>query len=310
MIVYHELSTLERELGVPARELYALSNNLSHHYRSQKLEKRNGELRQLYIPDAPLKDVQRRIAQRLLAYMPVSAYATAYRYGASTLRNAAPHVKKPLVLKLDIRHFFDSVRYSDVKRFAFPEQMYAEPLRVLLAMLCYYRESLPQGAPSSPAISNLILREFDDVVGSWCQTRRICYTRYCDDLCFSGSFEPQEVIGFVSGELQKRGFFLNGQKTKTACSAQRQCITGLIVNERPNAPAPYRRAVRQELYYCRKFGVSEHLLRIGSDAPEAVYLQRLLGKVNYLLLLTANDAQLRSDRQWLCGELHKKQRPE
>ncbi len=92
----------------------------------------------------------------LLAPMPVSPYAMAYRYGASVVRNAAQHVGRPAVLKLDIRHFFDSILYASVKEAAFPAEIYGEPLRILLTILCYHRDGLPQGAPSSPAISNLV----------------------------------------------------------------------------------------------------------------------------------------------------------
>lgn len=101
-------------------------------------------------PDPLLKHIQRQILRVLLVHMPVSPYATAYRYGGSTLCNAAPHVGKPCVLKLDIRHFFDSILYSAVKETAFPAEVYAENLRILLAMLCYGWDRLPQGAPTSP----------------------------------------------------------------------------------------------------------------------------------------------------------------
>ena len=303
LIVYRELSTLERDLGVSAHELYALSNDLPRHYRRAQITKPDGGVRELVIPDEALKRVQRRIAQRLLVHMPISPHATAYCYGAKTAYNAAPHAGRPMVLKLDIRHFFDSVRYSDVKALAFPADIYAEPLRILLSMLCYYREGLPQGAPSSPAISNLILRPFDDAVGNWCYARRISYTRYCDDMTFSGEFALREVLAFVQPELNKRGFFLNPEKTQCVRSGQRQMVTGLVVNEKPNIPAEYRRKLRQELYYCKKFGVEEHLARGGIDEGAETFLRRLLGRVNYVLQIAPNDAQLRQARQWLRLQL-------
>ena len=214
MIVYREAKTLARDLGFSIQTLYAVSNSLPRHYHSAELPKRDGTVRHLSVPDPLLKTIQRRIADRLLPLLPVSPYATAYRCGAGPLRNAAPHAGKPLILKLDIRDFFGSVLYSAVKESAFPASIYAEPLRVLLTMLCYYDEGLPQGAPSSPAISNLILRDFDRTVGSWCAQRDIAYTRYCDDLTFSGSFDAEELQGFVQAELRRQGFFLNPRKTE------------------------------------------------------------------------------------------------
>ena len=212
MIVYRELSSLERDLGVPASTLYAVSNALERHYHTVSLPKPDGGCRVLSVPDPLLKMIQRRIVRVLLAPMPVSPYAMAYRYGASVVRNAAQHVGRPAVLKLDIRHFFDSILYASVKEAAFPAEIYGEPLRILLTILCYPRDGLPQGAPSSPAISNLVLRTFDDETAAWCRDRKIRYTRYCDDLTFSGSFEPEAVIAFVREQLRKRGFFLNEKK--------------------------------------------------------------------------------------------------
>ena len=212
LIVYRELSSLERDLGIRASTLYAVSNTVERHYHPVSLPKRDGSCRLLSVPDPQLKRIQRRIAQVLLAPMPVSPYAMAYRYGASVVRNAAQHVGRPAVLKLDIRHFFDSILYASVKEAAFPAEIYGEPLRILLTILCYHRDGLPQGAPSSPAISNLVLRTFDDETVAWCRDRKIRYTRYCDDLTFSGSFEPEAVIAFVREQLRKRGFFLNEKK--------------------------------------------------------------------------------------------------
>lgn len=243
MIVYRELSSLERDLGFRAGTLYAVSNRLSRHYRPVRLPKKGGGERLLSVPDPQLKAIQRRIAQVLLPLMPVSAYARAYRDGASTRHNALPHVGQPLVLKLDICHFFDAIRYSQVKEAAFPADMYAEPIRVLLAMLCYYKDALPQGAPTSPAVSNIILYDFDEKVGAWCRSRGIAYTRYCDDLTFSGDFDPRVVRAYIEGELRALGFLLNGQKTSVQFRSKRQSVTGLVVNDRAAVPRDYRRSL-------------------------------------------------------------------
>ena len=299
MIVYRELSSLERDLGISTKTLYAVSNNISKHYHKAKLPKKNGGIRNLSVPDEVLKSIQRRIADVLLIHMPVSQYAKAYRFGSSTLRNAKHHVGKQVVLKLDILHFFDSIRYSTVKDKAFPEEIYAEPLRILLTMLCYYKDALPQGAPSSPAITNIILYEFDELVGHWCRERDITYTRYCDDMTFSGDFDPAEVIRFVRLELKKLGFLLNEQKTRIQRPGQQQTVTGIVVNEKLSIPADYRRKLRQELYYCRKFGIQEHLQKIGLEIPEEMYRMRLLGKINYVLQVHPDDKDMLDARKWL-----------
>ena len=301
MIVYRELSSLERDLGIDAKTLYAISNNIGKHYHKVKLPKKSGGYRNLSVPDAVLKSVQKRITEVLLIHMPVSRYAKAYRYGSSTLRNAKHHVGRQVVLKLDILHFFDSIRYSTVKNKVFPEVIYAEPLRILLTMLCYYKDALPQGASSSPAITNILLYEFDEQIGQWCRERGIAYTRYCDDMTFSGDFEPAELIRFIRPELKKLGFLLNEQKTRIQRPGQRQKVTGIVVNEKMSIPADYRRKLRQELYYCRKFGIQEHLKKIGLEIPVDVHRLQLLGKVNYVLQLHPEDRDILDARKWLTS---------
>ena len=299
MIVYRELSSLERDLGISAKTLYAVSNNISKHYHKVQLPKKGGGYRNLSVPDKVLKSIQRRIVDVLLIHMPVSRYAKAYRFGSSTLRNAKHHVGKQVVLKLDILHFFDSIRYSTVKDKVFPEEIYAEPLRILLTMLCYHKDALPQGAPSSPAITNIILYEFDELVGHWCREWNIAYTRYCDDMTFSGDFDPVEVIRVVRLELKKLGFLLNEQKTRIQRPGHQQSVTGIVVNEKMSIPADNRRKLRQELYYCRKFGIQEHLQKIGLEIPADTCRIQLLGKVNYVLQLHPDDRDMLEARKWL-----------
>ena len=289
MIVYKELSSVEADLGFSVKTLYGLSNNLSAHYREVKLPKRDGSFRTLHVPDEILSRVQRAIADKLLAYEPISPYATAYRVAGSVRKNAAPHVGKAKILKLDIAHFFDSVMYSTVKEMAFPKEKYAEKIRVLLAMLCYCGEVLPQGAPSSPMITNIIMRCFDETVGKRCQSLGIAYTRYCDDMTFSGDFDETAIIPFVREELRKYGFFLNDKKTAVVPCCRRQTVTGVVVNEKLNVSSAYKRRIRQEIFYLQKFGVAEHLKKTASDLSAKQYLMKLLGRINYVLQICPDD---------------------
>lgn len=303
MIVYREFSSLAGDLGFSARTLYGVSYHRASHYQTVRIPKANGEYRELHVPDALLKSIQRRILSVILDREAISPYATAYRYGGGIAKNAAPHVGKPVVLKLDIRHFFDRVIYPLVKDRAFPADRFSESNRVLLTMLCMYRDALPQGAPTSPAVSNIIMREFDDTVGAWCARQQIAYTRYCDDMTFSGDFDPKPVIQKVRQELQKMGFFLNDKKTVVVRDGQKKLVTGVVVNQRLRAPAEYRRNLRQELYYCRRFGVSRHLEHRALQQTEGQYLRGLLGRVQFALQLDPDDRQLRDDRAWLLSRI-------
>lgn len=284
MIVYTEYATVSRDLGVSVKTLLSVSNRIGDHYRTVQIPKKSGGTRTLSVPDPLLKRIQRAIAEKLLAYRPVSPYARAYKIGASVTKNALPHVGKKQILKLDVKHFFDSILYTTVKDKCFPKEQFSEPIRILLAMLSYCGDSLPQGAPSSPIISNIILKDFDDTVGAYCTSRRIAYTRYCDDMTFSGNdFDAAALTAFVKEELFRNGFVLNPAKTALIPKSRRQTVTGIVVNEKLSAPAPYKREIRKEVYFCTKFGTAEHLTRIGKDISEITYLRGLLGRIAFVL---------------------------
>lgn len=297
MIVYRELDSIEKDLGISLRTLYALSNSVNKHYHETRIPKVDGSARVLSVPDEALKRVQRAIAERLLAYEPVSVYAKAYKVGGGVRRNAAYHVGKEKLLKLDIHHFFDNIRYSTVKDKVFPAERYAEPIRILLAMLCYRGDVLPQGAPTSPVISNIVMREFDETVGAWCRERGISYTRYCDDMTFSGTFDENEVTAFVIKALLPLGLRLNPKKTRCLTAGERKTVTGVVVNEKLNTTKEYRREIRQALYFCRRFGVEEHLRRRGDSKDAYAYLSGLLGRVNYVLQITPDNREFRAYKE-------------
>lgn len=290
MIVYKELASIERDLGFPARTLYGLSNHLEKHYHTVLIPKSDGSKRKLSVPDLILKRVQRSIADHILIQYPVSSYAKAYRPGSNIWQNALPHVGKKKILKLDIEGFFDHILYSQVKDILFCEQKFSEPVRILLTMLCYYKESLPQGAPTSPAITNIIMYDFDETVGAFCTKKKIAYTRYCDDMTFSGNFDDREVIAFVKGELCKLGLFLKNRKTAVVPTCKRQVVTGIVVNEKMNLTKDYKKKIRQEIYYLKKFGLDEHLKKIGiTDRRQYVFSLR--GRIAFVLQVLPNDRE-------------------
>ena len=290
MIVYRELKSIEQDLGFSAKTLYGLSNNIEKHYHNAYIPKSDGTIRKLSVPDLILKRVQRSITANILSYYPVSKYACAYRYGGSVQRNAAPHIGKKKILKLDIEGFFDHIIYSRVKDVVFYKEKFSEPIRILLSMLCYYRDALPQGAPSSPAITNIIMFDFDEKVGAFCKDKGVAYTRYCDDMTFSGDFEEGEIIAFVKAELRKLGLFLKNRKTAVIPATKRQTVTGIVVNEKMNLTKEYKKKIRQEMYYIEKFGLEEHLKKLGI-ADKEKYLNALKGRIAFVLQTLPNDEE-------------------
>ena len=301
MIVYKELSSIEKDLGFPIKTLYGLSNNLEKHYHNVFIPKSDGTKRKLSVPDLILKNVQRSIVDNILVYYPVSKYATAYKVGSSVQKNARPHVNKKKILKLDIEGFFDNIIYSRVKDIVFYEDKFSEPIRILLTMLCYYRESLPQGAPTSPAITNIIMYEFDEKIGAYCTEKGISYTRYCDDMTFSGEFDEKEIITLVKEELRKLGLFLKNRKTAVINRTKRQTVTGIVVNEKINLTKEYKKKIRQEIYYIEKFGLENHAKNQGITDANG-YLVSLLGRIAFVIQTCPENCEFKRYRDILKNE--------
>ena len=111
-------------------------------------------------------------------------------------------------------------------------------------------------------------------------------------MTFSGEFDPASVIAMVRNELQKTGLFLNESKTTVVHKGQKQQVTGIVVNEAAHIPNDYKRKIRQEMYFCKKYGVSAHLDHLGAKiAPEA-YTTSMLGRVNYVLSVEPSNSEM------------------
>ena len=292
--------------------LYALGEHTERHYSRLQIPKRNGGTRTLLVPDKLLKNVQRHILQHILDGRRISSSAAAYHKNASVVSNAARHTGKPLVLKMDIRDFFGSITFPMVLSHAFSSQYFPPSVGTLLTTLCCYCDYLPQGAPTSPALSNLVMRPFDEYMEQWCAQRGITYSRYCDDMTFSGEFDAKCVRRKVYGYLRAMGFEPNREKTQLLSQGRRQVVTGIVVNEKPQISRDYRRNLRRELYYCEKSGVREHLKRTGDTAylPRGQagairYLESLLGKVNYVLSANREDAWFLAAREQVKAMLER-----
>ena len=265
--------------------LYTVSNQIETHYHPVVISKKSGGRRKLLVPDALLRTIQRNLLHQVLEEFQISEFACAYKKGTSIVDNARPHVGAKLVLKLDIQDFFDQITWILVYQNAFPGTHFPPAIRKMLTEFCCVRDRLPQGAPTSPTVSNLVMRPFDVHMGEWCREREIRYTRYCDDLTFSGVFAPEEVIRKVRGFLQVYGFELNRKKTRVLGRGNAQSVTGIVVNEKAQVSRAYRRKLRQEVYLFDRYGIKTEE---GPKNDEKERM-RLLGKMRYVLSVNPED---------------------
>ncbi|WP_270597932.1 retron St85 family RNA-directed DNA polymerase [Enterococcus asini] len=282
-------------IGIKASYFYKVTNEDKLFYRKFSIKKKNGDSRVLHEPLPNLKIIQKWILENILYKLEVSKFAKAYIPDRSVKDNVRFHKNQKYVFKLDIKDFFSSISEKYVYKI-FKNLGYTESLSVLLSKLCTLKGVLPQGASTSAYLSNLILFEFDKSVSLYCLERNIRYTRYADDLTFSGEFNYERLLKFIHYKLEVLGLKLNQSKTRLLRQNQAQMITGIVVNEKIQVPKDYRRKIRLEVYYIRKFGIYNHLKSNHSKVDAKTYLKSLNGKINYCLFINPNDLDMREYR--------------
>lgn len=257
-------------------------------YRKFKINKRNGKKRTLYEPLPSLKEIQLWILDEILYKQKVSRYAKAYVPNRSIKEHTIYHTDEPFVLTLDIKEFFKTIKFELVEKL-FLNMGYSGKMSNLFTKLCFLENELPQGAPTSPYISNLILKDFDNEISNYCMSNKIKFTRYADDLAFSGNLNADEIEKLVKNELFKIGLELNEKKTKLMRPNQPQLISGIIVNKKAQLPKKERNSLRNDMYYVKKFGLKNHMKH--TNQTKSNYLKHLLGRINYVLQINPRDKE-------------------
>ncbi len=240
----HNVQELARRLDVPAQELL----HLEPRYRHFRIPKRRGGHRTIHEPAPELKRIQRRIYKRLLARLRCHEAATGFRPGRSIVHNALPHAGKAVVVRMDLREFFPSTRAERVYQY-FRFLGWNRRTSKLLTELCTHRGGLPQGAPTSPALSNLVNYQLDARLDALARRLGATYTRYADDLTFSFAEDDPVAIRYLVRRtktiLAEYGYRFNQRKKLAVCRRhQQQRVTGLVVNQYVNLPRRTRRWLR------------------------------------------------------------------
>lgn len=243
-------------------------------YSSFRIPKRSGGTRIIHAPDKLTAKAQRLILYRLLAKLPVHPCATGFRPGMSIVDNARPHVGKDVVVRMDIRDFFPATRSKKIIR-SMRRLGWNRPAAKWIANACTIDGRLPQGAPTSPALSNIVNYRLDARLHGLANAMGADYTRYADDITFSVSqaaYEeamangrgrldirsntmivpyaydfsgiPRILVHSTRHILEDEGYKANRKKTRILRQHQRQMVTGIIVNEKLNIPRETRRRLR------------------------------------------------------------------
>lgn len=286
--IIYNTSHLSSLVGYKKEYLKKAAIQTPYFYRNFEIAKRNGKKRGISEPLPSLKEIQLWILNSILYKIPVSKFAKAYQPKVSLMDNLKFHKKQPKLVTMDIENFFDSIKEEAVETI-FMDMGYSKLIANLLAKLCTYNGSLPQGAPTSPCLSNLFFISADAQIATYCLLHKIRYTRYADDLSFSGDFDEQKLIEKITGIVQQKKLKINLAKTKIMTQNKRQVVTGIVVNKKPQVDFNKRNELRQTLYYIQKFGFEEHCMF--KNIRKKQYLEHLIGRVNFVLQINPKDTE-------------------
>ncbi len=264
-------------IALPELRFLAFERRVSRisHYRRFALPKKTGGERIISAPMPRLKRAQYWVLDNLLARAPVHPAAHGFLAGRSIVSNALPHVGKAVVINLDLKNFFPSIAMPRIKG-VFAELGYSEQVATILALVCtespteevsvdgekffvaHGTRALPQGAPSSPALTNILCRRLDARLQGCAAKLGFSYTRYADDLTFSGDESARKLAGKLLWRVKQivmaEGFTPHPDKQHVMRSAQRQSVTGIVVNQKPSLERDTLRRFRATLFQVEKDG--------------------------------------------------------
>ena len=275
--------------GVSSQSIGVIRAAPERFYSYFRIPKRGGGSRVIASPSPALKAVQDWLHRHVTTALPAHDAAHGFVPGRSIVSNAKPHVAAGLILKLDIEDFFGRVRRGRVYR-VFRRAGYASDVADLLASLTTLRSTLPQGAPTSPALANVAAYGLDARLSGLARKRQCRYTRYADDITLSGSRDLDWSAIRRQAELIMRDekFRPNEAKMRFVSGKRRQLVTGVVVNEKLNWPRATRKWIRQEIYFLSKHGVDDHLRRRG--VTPARYKEFIYGHVYALNSVRPDEA--------------------
>jgi len=285
------------------------------HYHRYGIPKKTGGVRHISAPKRKLARAQEWILVHVLEKVPVHDKAHGFVRGRNVKSNALPHSKKRVVVNLDLKDFFPSLGFRRVKGLFHKALGYPEPVAVVMALICtepprveaeldgkVYRVALgervlPQGACTSPAITNVVCRTLDKRLAGLAEQSGFAYTRYADDLTFSGSDRGAvgKLLRGVRTIVGDESFEVNEDKTRVMHRGRRQEVTGVVVNEGASVSRKERRELRAILHNALKHGLQSQ-----NRGGHPRFFEHLQGRVAWVAMVhPEHGAKLRAQLEQL-----------
>ncbi|MGD0355627.1 MAG: reverse transcriptase domain-containing protein [Dehalococcoidia bacterium] len=317
---FHNLRTAKDIADLLEIDLQRLNYRLykasaSAKYTTFQIPKKSGDSRTISSPTQQLKTIQQKLNYILLHIYHPKPSVHSYLKHKSVVSNAAFHCKKRNILTIDLQDFFPSITFPRIRGMLMGIPYQLDPkAATILAQICSFNNELPQGAPTSPIISNMICGQLDSELTQLAKEYRCHYSRYADDLTFSTNlreFPSAFLIQKGSGQIEigeelreiieSNGFDINDDKIHLQRETERQQVTGLIVNEFPNVRRKYVRNLRATLHAWRKYGYEAAQKQLNAKynkkyrnptIKELSLKNYIRGKFNYLKMVRGVDSKV------------------
>lgn len=274
-VIILDFKHLSQLLGI---ETFCLTNivmNSKSFYYNFEIPKRKGGKRLISAPYPVLLNAQKWIYENILIKIPLHPNAKGFRKNTSIVDNAKVHLNQVHLLKMDIKDFFPSIKINRIISI-FRNLGYTKKISYYLAAICCKEGVLPQGAATSPVLSNIIAKRLDFRLTGLSNYYNLNYTRYADDFTFSGDSLPTRLIKYINKIVADEGFEINCKKTKLLNDTNQRIVTGISISSgKMTIPKKKKREIRQNIHYIINNGLFNHLKKIESNDP--IYLERLIG---------------------------------
>lgn len=259
-------------------------------YKEFEIPKRSGGTRRITAPVGKLKDIQKCISAILSPYYQVPECVHGFTEGKSVATNAIQHIGKNYVLNIDLKDFFPAITYTRVHK-ELQELGFNEEVSDIISRICtipmwdeerqMWRNSLPQGSPASPLLSNIVCRSLDQRMTALSKRYGLDYSRYADDITFSSNHSVYAQEGEFMRDLERivtsSGFTINDKKTRLQKKGARQEVTGLIVGEKINTYRQFRKNLRASVFHAETNGCTYH------------EFNNIMGRISYLVMVKGAD---------------------
>ena len=259
-------------------------------YKEFDIPKRTGGLRRITAPTGRLKDIQKCISVIIAPYYQIPDCVHGFAEGRSVATNARKHIERNYVLNIDLKDFFPTITYPKVVK-SLQELRFNEEVSDIIARLCtiplwdeqkqIWRNSLPQGSPASPLLSNIVCTSLDRRLSGLAKRFGLTYSRYADDITFSSNHsvyaKDSEFLQELENIVNSSGFKINEKKTRLQKKGSRQEVTGLIVGEKINTYRQFNKNLRVAVFHADTNGCTPH------------EFNNIMGRVSYLAMVKGPD---------------------